>query len=67
MAQVNQKTFKLNDGNSIPAIGLGTYLSEPNEVTDAVVAGWKCGMRHFDCAQFYQVSRHEILESEGTR
>ncbi|KAL4791476.1 aldehyde reductase 1 [Aspergillus venezuelensis] len=51
---VNQRTFKLNDGNEIPAIGLGTFLSAPNEVTNAVVAGWKCGMRHFDCAQFYR-------------
>jgi diketogulonate reductase-like aldo/keto reductase len=52
---VNQSKAKLNDGNKIPMIGLGTYLSAPNEVTKAVVSGWKCGVRHFDCAQFYQV------------
>ncbi|KAL3446318.1 aldehyde reductase 1 [Aspergillus insuetus] len=51
---VNQRKAKLNDGNEIPMIGLGTYLSAPNEVTAAVVSGWKCGVRHFDCAQFYQ-------------
>ncbi|KAL3461873.1 aldehyde reductase 1 [Aspergillus heterothallicus] len=51
---VNQKKAKLIDGREIPMIGLGTYLSAPSEVTNAVVAGWKCGVRHFDCAQFYQ-------------
>ncbi|VUC29048.1 unnamed protein product [Clonostachys rosea] len=50
----NKRTITLNDGNKIPVIGLGTFLSAPNEVTNAVVAAWKCGMRHFDCAQFYQ-------------
>ncbi|KAF4886659.1 Aldehyde reductase 1 [Colletotrichum fructicola] len=50
----NKRTAVLNNGNQIPIIGLGTYLSKPNEVRDAVLAGWRCGMRHFDCAQFYQ-------------
>ncbi|KAM0561259.1 hypothetical protein ACHAPJ_003137 [Fusarium lateritium] len=50
----NQRFIKLNDANQIPAIGLGTFLSKPNEVTEAVIAGWKTGMRHFDCAQFYR-------------
>ncbi|KAH0421467.1 aldehyde reductase i [Colletotrichum camelliae] len=50
----NMRTAVLNDGNQIPVIGLGTYLSRPNEVRDAVLSGWRCGMRHFDCAQFYQ-------------
>ncbi|KAJ5379850.1 uncharacterized protein N7496_002278, partial [Penicillium cataractarum] len=58
----NQRKFELNDGRKIPAIGLGTYLSAPNEVTQAVVAGWKCGMRHFDCAQFYQ-NEEEVGEA----
>lgn len=29
-------TIKLNDGNEIPIIGLGTWQSKPNEVADAV-------------------------------
>lgn len=37
--QVAEKKAVLNDGNKIPVIGLGTFLSAPNEVTDAVVAG----------------------------
>lgn len=59
----NQKKITLNDGREIPVIGLGTYLSAPNEVTQAVVAGWKSGMRHFDCAQFYKVCLIYILPS----
>ncbi|OGM50844.1 hypothetical protein ABOM_000703 [Aspergillus bombycis] len=51
---VNRRKVKPNDDNEMPAIGLGTYLSPPSEVTNAVAAGWKCGMRHFDCAQFYK-------------
>ncbi|ETS78612.1 hypothetical protein PFICI_10674 [Pestalotiopsis fici W106-1] len=54
MSPVNARKAKLNDGNEIPIIGLGTFLSAPNEVTNAVIAGWKSGMRHFDCAQFYR-------------
>ncbi|KAJ5634251.1 hypothetical protein N7528_002093 [Penicillium herquei] len=60
----NQRKYFLNDGREIPAIGLGTYLSAPNEVTQAVVAGWKSGMRHFDCAQFYQ-NEQEVGEALG--
>lgn len=35
---VNQRTATLNDGNTIPVFGLGTYLSGPHEVSNAVVA-----------------------------
>ena len=35
---VNQRKARLNDGNEIPSIGLGTYLSAPSEVTNAVIA-----------------------------
>ena len=35
---VNQRKAVLNDGNQIPVVGLGTYLSKPNEVTNAVVS-----------------------------
>ncbi|EXJ77303.1 hypothetical protein A1O3_10461 [Capronia epimyces CBS 606.96] len=51
---IQKRKAKLLDGNEIPLNGLGTYLSAPSEVTNAVVAGWKCGIRHFDCAQFYR-------------
>ncbi|CAK7207279.1 hypothetical protein SEUCBS139899_010089 [Sporothrix eucalyptigena] len=67
--RTSQRKAKLNDGNEIPVLGLGTYLSLPNEVTQAVVAGWKAGIRHFDCAQFYKNEREvgealKILSNE---
>lgn len=37
---VNQRRATLNDGQKIPLIGLGTYLSSPNEVTRAVIAAY---------------------------
>lgn len=49
----NTKTIKLNDGNVIPAIGLGTFRSKPNEVYTAVLAGLKSGVRHIDTAYAY--------------
>ena len=33
--------FKLNDGNSIPALGLGTWQSTPDEVYNAVLEALK--------------------------
>ncbi|KAL1879676.1 hypothetical protein VTK73DRAFT_6851 [Phialemonium thermophilum] len=47
------KTFKLNTGAAIPAIGLGTWQSAPNEVKDAVQAALAIGYRHIDTAFAY--------------
>lgn len=47
------KTFSLFDGKQMPAIGLGTWQSEPNEVTDAVEYALSIGYQHIDCAAFY--------------
>lgn len=46
--------FKLNSGYEIPAIGLGTWLSKPNEVEQAVKTALECGYRHVDAAAIYQ-------------
>lgn len=49
-----QKTFKLNDGNTIPSVGLGTYKSEPNKVGEAVrCAIVEVGYTHIDGASVY--------------
>ncbi|RAH67463.1 aldo/keto reductase [Aspergillus aculeatinus CBS 121060] len=47
------RTFKLNSGYEIPAVGLGTWQSKPNEVREAVVAALKGGYRHVDAAAIY--------------
>ncbi|KAJ1922495.1 Alcohol dehydrogenase [NADP(+)] [Tieghemiomyces parasiticus] len=48
------KTFALNSGDKIPALGLGTWRSETNKVKEAVKAGYNIGYRHFDCAAVYE-------------
>lgn len=47
------RSFKLNSGYSIPAVGLGTWQSGPNEVKEAVAAALKIGYRHIDAAAVY--------------
>ena len=46
--------LELRDGNSIPAVGLGTWKAEKGQVRDAVYHAIKCGYRHIDCASIYQ-------------
>ncbi|KAG2134031.1 NADP-dependent oxidoreductase domain-containing protein [Suillus bovinus] len=43
----------LNNGQTIPAVGLGTWQSKPNEVARAVECALKAGYRHIDCAWAY--------------
>ncbi|KAF5343442.1 hypothetical protein D9758_011837 [Tetrapyrgos nigripes] len=45
--------IKLNNGMEIPAIGLGTWQSKPEEVVAAVSHALKEGYRHIDCAWGY--------------
>jgi len=47
------KTFTLNTGAKIPAIGLGTWQSKPNEVNKAVQYALEAGYRHIDTALAY--------------
>ncbi|OOF96767.1 hypothetical protein ASPCADRAFT_129836 [Aspergillus carbonarius ITEM 5010] len=47
------RSFKLNTGHSMPAIGLGTWQSKTDEVREAVIAALKCGYRHIDAAAVY--------------
>lgn len=54
-----KETFTLNTGSKIPAIGLGTWQSKPNEVREAVAAALKAGYRHIDTALAYG-NEHEV-------
>lgn len=47
------KTYTLNTGAKIPAVGLGTWQSKPNEVKNAVEAALRHGYRHIDTAFAY--------------
>lgn len=50
---MSKTTFTLNNGLAIPAVGLGTWQSKPNEVNAAVKFALQHGYRHIDTALNY--------------
>lgn len=57
--QKNQEVVKirLNNGNEIPQLGIGTYLSDDETAYNAVLLALKTGFRHIDTAHAYQNER----------
>ena len=52
----NIPKIRLNTGNDIPCIGMGTFGSDrftPEQVSNAVAGAIRCGYRLFDCAACY--------------
>ena len=47
------KYLKLFDDNKIPAMGLGTWKSEPQVLEEAVRYALQVGYQHIDCAAIY--------------
>ncbi|KAK3364443.1 NADP-dependent oxidoreductase domain-containing protein [Lasiosphaeria hispida] len=47
------KTFPLNNGQTIPALGLGTWQSDPGQVKTAVSYALQAGYKLVDCAYCY--------------
>ncbi|MGF1471108.1 MAG: aldo/keto reductase [Rubrobacteraceae bacterium] len=43
----------LNDGNTIPQLGFGTFQIEPEDTVEAVSQALEIGYRHIDTAQMY--------------
>jgi glycerol 2-dehydrogenase (NADP+) len=58
------KAFTLNTGAKIPALGLGTWKSGPQEVRKAVCHALQSGYRHIDTALNYQ---NEVEVGQGIR
>lgn len=59
---MNRLTF--SDGDQIPQLGLGTWLSAKGEVYDAIRTAISIGYRHFDCAAIY-ANEKEIGQAFG--
>ncbi|AUM62757.1 aldo/keto reductase [Spiroplasma monobiae] len=60
MNKVLEKNLKLNNGLTIPQIGLGTYkLTDENETLNSIKAALESGYRHIDTATVY--NNHKVV------
>ncbi|OBB34971.1 aldo/keto reductase [Mycobacterium sp. 852002-51961_SCH5331710] len=60
-------SITLNDGNSIPQVGLGVWQTPPEDTERAVATALEAGYRHVDTAAAYQNEREvgQALEKSG--
>ena len=53
MAVSAVRGITLNDGTTIPQLGFGVFLIEPNDTAEAVEEALRIGYRHIDTAEMY--------------
>ena len=60
-------TLTLNNGVTLPALGLGVFQTPPDETRDAVTAALEAGYRHIDTAAAYGNERQvgEAIAASG--
>ena len=51
------KAFIFKNGDTMPALGIGTWRAQPEDVYEAVLEALRAGYRHIDCAQIYKNER----------
>ncbi|KAG2393826.1 hypothetical protein C9374_003590 [Naegleria lovaniensis] len=55
MSNTNAKFFKtLNNGRTMPLLGIGTWLSKPGEIEHSIRIALENGYRHIDSAAIYR-------------
>src|ERR1700740_1751598 len=52
--ELRDKTFPLNNGRSIPALGFGTLIPDLRDTLRATRSALEAGFRQFDCAERYR-------------
>src|SRR4051812_37961755 len=67
MAAITVPALKLNNGVTLPALGLGVFQTPPDETRDAVRAALDAGYRHIDTAAAYGNEREvgEAVRASG--
>lgn len=62
LIEILQPSIRLNDGNRMPLLGLGTWNAQGKELKDAVKYAIQAGYRHIDTASNYK-NEHLVGEA----